>query len=140
MSVKEYSEYEADDMILITKSVMSHLDSWNLSSAQALSVLGLSDGPKSRQVQNFRNGVLPFPEAPELMQRIDHIIGIADALRTTFPFSDNMRQLWMRRPHRRFKNNPPLAVIVNDDSIKGLLMVRTEVDCSYGFSPQTNNT
>lgn len=136
MSVKEYSEYSVEDLILITRSVMNHLDSWNLSSVQALAVLGLSDESKSRQIQNFRNGVKPFPEAPELMQRIDHVIGIADALRTTFPFSDNMRQLWMRRPHRRFKNNPPLAIIVNDDSIKGLLMVRSEVDCSYGFPTQ----
>ncbi len=137
MSVKEYSEYSPEDMIVITKSVMNHLDDWNLSSVQALAVLGLTDNSKSRQVQNFRKGVTPFPETPELMQRIDHIVGITEALRTTFPFSDNMRQLWMRRPHRRFKNNPPLAVIVNDDSIKGLLMVRSEVDCSYGYSVQS---
>lgn len=137
MSVKEYSEYSKEDLITITKSVMNQLDDWNLSSVQALAVLGLSDDSKSRQVQSFRKGTTPFPETPELMQRIDHIVGITEALRTTFPFSDNMRQLWMRRPHRRFKNNPPLAVIVNDDSLKGLLMVRSEVDCSYGFPTQS---
>lgn len=136
MAIKAYSDYTEDEMKTITKAVMSYLDDWNLSSVQSLSVLGLTGMSKARQIQNFRKGIVPFPEAPELMERIDHIVGISDALRTTYPFSENMRLLWMRRPHRRFKKTAPLAVIVNEESLKGLVMVRTEVDCSYGYSVQ----
>ena len=75
-----------------------------------------------------------FPKTDELLTRIDHIIGIADALRTTFPFSDKMRLLWLRKPHRRFKKNTPLNVILTDNSPNGLLKVRMEVDCAYGYT------
>jgi len=111
---------------------MQYLDGWKLSSEQSLAVLGLEGSAKPRHLNSFRLGDKAFPNTKELLIRIDHIIGIADALRTTFPFSDKMRLMWLRKPHRRFKKNTPLAVIMGDDSPNGLLRVRMEVDCAYG--------
>lgn len=134
MSLKTYSDYSSEDLKKLTQGVMTYLDGWNLSSEQVLVVLGLDGTAKNRHIQSYRLGEKAFPETPELMARVDHIIGIADALRTTFPFSESMRLLWLRKPHRRFKKNTPLAVIMNDDTPNGLLKVRIEVDCSYGYS------
>ena len=131
---KTYSDYSKDEMLQLTQGVMEYLDGWQLSSEQMLIVLGLENSAKSRHINAFRLGEKVFPESSELMNRVDHIIGIADALRTTFPFSDSMRLMWLRKPHRRFKKNTPLAVIMNDDSPNGLLKVRMEVDCAYGYA------
>jgi len=134
MAQKTYDEYSTDELLQLTQGVMGYLDGWQLSAEQMIAVLGLSDDAKNRHLQGFRMGERAFPESSELMIRIDHIIGIADALRTTFPFSDKMRLMWLRKPHRRFRKNTPLAVIMHDDSPNGLLKVRMEVDCAYGYA------
>lgn len=131
---KKYSEYSKQEMLDLTKGVMGYLDGWKLSTEQMMVIIGIEDAAKKRHLQSFRMGDKPFPESDTLMTRLDHIIGIADALRTTFPFSDKMRLMWLRKPHRRFKKNTPLAVIMADDSPNGLLKVRMEVDCAYGYA------
>lgn len=134
MAQKGYSDYSKEEMLSLTQGVMSYLDGWKLSAEQMMVVLGIEDITKKRHLQSFRLGDKAFPESDTLMIRLDHIIGIADALRTTFPFSDKMRLMWLRKPHRRFKKNTPLAVIMGDDSPNGLLKVRMEVDCAYGYA------
>ena len=134
MATKTYKDYSKEEMASLTQGVMAYLDSWKLSAEQMLVILGIEEAAKKRHLQSFRLGDKPFPETEHLMTRLDHIIGIADALRTTFPFSDKMRLMWLRKPHRRFKKNTPLAVIMADDSPNGLLKVRMEVDCACGYA------
>lgn len=126
-------QYSPEEMLAITQGVMAYLDSWKLSAEQILAILGLTDTVKKRQLQGYRMGDRAFPVSDDLMVRIDHIIGIADALRTTFPFSDKMRLMWLRKPHRRFSKNTPLSVIMADEGTNGLMRVRVEVDCAYGY-------
>lgn len=134
MAIKNYNDYSQADKQSITQGIMSIFDEWNISADQIFSILGLSKEGKKRHMQGYRMGERAFPQSDELLTRIDHIIGIADALRTTFPFSDKMRLLWLRKPHRRFKKNTPLNVILTDDTPNGLLKVRMEVDCAYGYT------
>lgn len=134
MAQKAYSDYSTEEMLSLTQGVMGYLDGWQLSAEQMLAILGLEGAAKKRNLQSFRLGEKSFPETKDLMVRLDHVIGIADALRTTFPFSDKMRLMWLRKPHRRFKRNTPLSVIMADDTPNGLLKVRMEVDCAYGYA------
>lgn len=134
MALKKYEDYSQEELQGLTQGIMSIIDDWNISVEQSLAVLGLTDTGKKRHFQGYRMGDRAFPETDELLIRIDHIIGISDALRTTFPFSDKMRLLWLRKPHRRFKKNTPLNVILTDDTPNGLLKVRMEVDCAYGYA------
>jgi len=134
MAIKNYSDYSQAEMQSLSQGIMSILDDWNISVDQAFAVLGLTDAAKKRHIQGYRMGDRAFPETDELLIRIDHIIGISDALRTTFPFSEKMRLLWLRKPHRRFKKNTPLNIILTDDTPNGLLKVRMEVDCAYGYA------
>ncbi len=134
MSNQAKKQYSDEDMLSITQAVVSYLDSWKLSNEQILAILGLTDAIKTRHLQSYRMGEKTFPLSDDLMARIDHIVGISEALRTTFPFSDKMRLLWLRKPHRRFRKNTPLSVIMADSGVNGLLRVRREVDCSYGYT------
>lgn len=129
MSDKQYS---SEEMSAISQAVMGYIDSWKLSNEEIINVLGLDASTRTRHIQHFRSGDKVLPQDKQVMQRVDHIVGIADALRTTFPFSDQMRLLWLRKPHRRFQRNTPLSVIL-DKGLDGLMKVRIEVDCAYGW-------
>ena len=134
MANKPYSDYSAEELRFLTQGVMTYLDSWELSAENILTILGLQGLIKARQLQSFRSGDLVFPETPEILIRVDHIIGIADGLRTTYPMSDQMRQVWLTKPHRRFQRMTPLSVMLQDDSPNGLLKIRMEVDCNYAYA------
>jgi uncharacterized protein (DUF2384 family) len=125
--------YNQEQMLLLTESIINYLDEWKLSPEQMVNILGLPKSTKSRHVQQYRNMSKALPQTDDTMKRIDHIRGIADALRTTFPFSNQMRYLWLRKPHRRFSRQRPLEVILNE-GVDGLVRVRMEVDCAYGWS------
>ena len=129
MSEKTYTD---EEMSSISQAVMQYIDSWKLSNEETISILGLDPKTRTRHLQHYRSGEKVLPQEREIMQRVDHIVGIADALRTTFPFSDQMRLMWLRKPHRRFRKNTPLAVIL-EKGLNGLMKVRIEVDCAYGW-------
>lgn len=121
------------DMKALTQAIIRHLDEWELSNEETLVLLGLENSVRSRHVASYRQGDKILPSTEDTIQRIEHIIGIADALRTTFPFSSQMRLLWLRKAHRRFQNRSPLTVMLTE-GVEGLLKVRIEVDCSYGYA------
>ena len=111
---------------------MQYLDSWKLSSEQIIRLLNLSESFRSRHLTYFRSGAKPFPDDLDTWSCVDHIIGISEALRTTYPFSDEMRLAWIRKPHRRFKQQTPLSVMLNEGA-NGLLKVRIDIDCAFGW-------
>lgn len=134
MASKTYADYNIEDLTFLTQGVMTYLDSWELSAEDIVAILGMQGLIKTRQLNGFRSGDSVFPESPEILIRVDHIIGIADGLRTTYPMSDQMRQIWLTKPHRRFQRRTPLAVMLNDESPNGLLKIRMEVDCNYAYA------
>lgn len=126
-------QFSDSEMNALTQAVIHHLDEWKISGEDMLCVLGLPETVRTRHLQQYRQGDKAFPQTEEMMQRIDHLVGIADALRTTFPFSSQMRVMWLQKPHRRFQKRSPLAVML-DEGTNGLMRVRIEVDCSYGYA------
>jgi len=134
MSSKSYTDYTAEELKYLTQGVMTYLDSWELSNEQIITMLGLEGEIKKRQLQNLRSGTQVFDESTPLFSRVDHIIGIADALRTQFPFSEQMRLMWLSKPHRRFNRKTPLSIMLDNESANGLLKVRMEVDCNYAYA------
>ena len=125
-------KYTDEEMKIISSKVIGYLDDWKVSSEEILSILGVAD-LKPRHLPQYRNKDKAFARSDDILQRIDHVAGIVVALRTTFPHSDTMRLRWLRQPHRRFRKKTPLAVIL-DGGVNGLLKVRVEVDCAYGYA------
>jgi hypothetical protein len=125
-------QFSAAEMGALTKAVVHHLDEWNISGEEMINILGLPDEIRPRHLQQYRQGDKVFPQTEDIMYRIDHLVGIADALRTTFPFSNQMRVMWLQKPHRRFQKRSPLLVMLTEGT-EGLMRVRIEVDCSYGY-------
>ncbi|MDD5394188.1 MAG: DUF2384 domain-containing protein [Thiothrix sp.] len=126
-------QFSPEEMGALTRAVVHHLDEWKISAEDMLAVLGLPEDVRPRHLQQYRQGMKAFPQTEDIMHRIDHLVGIADALRTTFPFSSQMRVMWLQKPHRRFQQRSPLAVML-DEGTDGLMKVRIEVDCAYGYA------
>ena len=93
------NNYTDEEFLYITKTVMNVLDSWNLSTEETVNVLGLSSQTRKRQLDKYRT-LKAFPKDDLIIKRLSHIVGISDALRTTFPRNKNMAEKWLRTQHR----------------------------------------
>lgn len=116
--------------IAIARNTMRLLDEWGLDGKQIIHLLALPKTTRLRHLEKFRNGQA-FPESASTNARIEHIVGIADALRTTFPRNSHMSSRWLRTPHRRFRNKTPMETMLQSET--GLLRVRSELDCAYAW-------
>ena len=121
-----------DNIGELTPYVMEVLDGWQRSAEQSLQLLGLTDKASPRDLRKFRAKAAPLPFSEELAERIEHIAGILDALRTSYPFGGEYRARWLYQNHRRFNQQPPLKIMLTE-GLSGLIRVRTELDCAFGW-------
>jgi uncharacterized protein (DUF2384 family) len=112
---------------------LQQLATWEIAPEQVIAILGLSEDTKPRHLQSYLKGDRHLPDTTDTQARLEHIAGITEALATTFPFSAQMRTLWLQRPHRRFQQRTPLAVIL-EEGLDGLQKVRMDVDCAYSYA------
>ncbi|MFZ1389710.1 MAG: antitoxin Xre/MbcA/ParS toxin-binding domain-containing protein [Thiolinea sp.] len=121
------------ELQLRTEQALSQLADWQLSAEDVVNLLGLPEEIKGRHLPSYLKGERKLPASAELQARLEHIGGISEALTTTFPFSAQMRLMWLRRPHRRFQQRTPLAVML-EEGMDGLQKVRMDVDCAYSYA------
>ena len=116
----------------LARRTMQILDGWHLNRDEIVTILALSARTRGRQLDRFRGGAALPDEAP-LLARAEHIAGIADALRTSFPRNGSIAACWLTTPHRRFRGRAPLALML-EDGVNGLCRVRAELDCSFSWN------
>ena len=79
----------AQDRNNLGRIVVNLLDDWGLAAHQQLEVLALPEGTPKRMLRRYHEDT-PLPDDPEVMLRVEHLLGIADALRTTYPMNPAM--------------------------------------------------
>ena len=129
------SSHSPQQLVEITRHIMRILDEWELSGKEIIKLLVLPRKIRVRNLERYRDGEA-FPTSEETLECIEHIAGIADALRTSYPRNAHMGVIWMRTPHRRFQNQPPLAIL-SEQGLNGLRMVRSELDCAFSWDDST---
>jgi uncharacterized protein (DUF2384 family) len=110
-----------------------------ISEADQINLLGFPKATKPRMLQRYHNDT-PLPDEEETIERMTHILAIAEALRTTYPCNYGMAKKWLQAPHRRFNKRTPIEVML-DEGVGGLIAVRADLDCAYAWSltePQKN--
>ena len=117
--------------IAMTQKIMQAVDDWGLSGDQILAVLDMPEGERSRHLQKFRKDT-PFPDLEQINNRVIRLLGIIDALRTTYPRNLQMGARWMKMPHRRFQQRSPLKTMLEDGE-SGVIAVLAELDCVYAW-------
>jgi len=120
-----------EQQLMRTQKIMGALDEWGLSGEQILAVLDLPEQERSRHLAKYRKDT-PFPDDEKVGCRIKFLLGIIDALRTTYPRNQQMGARWMAEPHVRLNNRCPLQAMLEDGET-GVIAVLSELDCAYAW-------
>ncbi len=114
-----------------TLKIMVAVDEWGLTGDQIIAVMDLPETQRSRHLQKFRDN-MPFPDSEQINMRMASLLGIVDALRTSYPRNLKMGARWMNMPHRRFQKRTPVRTMLEDGSV-GVIAVLSELDCAYAW-------
>jgi len=115
----------------LSRTVLELLEDWGADARQVISLLGLPPETKPRALKRYREHT-PLPDSNETNERIEHLIGIADALRTSYPLNRAAGSLWMHRANPWFENRAPLEMMV-EEGLSGVLAARAHVDCAWDW-------
>ncbi len=121
----------------MTRFIMNLLDQWKVKPADRVVLLALPEETKPRALRCYYDDT-PLPDEPEVMKRVEHLLGIDEALRTTYPTNADMGLYWLNRKNHRFKHRTPLTAMV-DDGVNGLIAVRSYLDCVYFWNLTGSN-
>ncbi|MCB1735788.1 MAG: DUF2384 domain-containing protein [Gammaproteobacteria bacterium] len=126
------SDEQLAERLAVSRAIMNILDDWGMELSDRHALLSLPKDIRSRSMEKFRESE-PFPDTPDINQRLEHILGIADALRTSHPTNTQMGLYWMRRPCRQLGGRAPMAVML-EDGVSGMVRVRLHLDCTYAWN------
>ncbi len=125
-------ELSHEQRVDLARAVISILDHWGLSAADQVAILALPPGTRPGMIRQYRENKA-LPDDAEVAERIEHLAGIADALRTSHPLNGTMDAIWMHTVNRRFDDRTPLEVMIND-GLSGVIAVRAHLDCTFDWS------
>ncbi|MGD2137139.1 MAG: DUF2384 domain-containing protein [Gammaproteobacteria bacterium] len=120
-----------EDRAELGRMVVNMLNDWGIRASDQVSMLALPAGTPTRMLRRYQDDT-PLPDDPDVMKRVEHLLGIADALRTTFPRNAKIGLHWLNQPCRRLRRRRPLDIMV-EDGLSGLITVRTHLDCSFAW-------
>ena len=120
-----------EDRTELARMVVNLLNDWGVEAADQVNLLALPEGTRTRMLRRYQEDT-PLPDDPAIMKRVEHLMGIAEALRTTFPRNASIGLLWLKQPCKRLRRRRPMDIMV-EDGLSGLIMVRTHLDCSFAW-------
>lgn len=122
----------SQDRLELTAAIIELLDDWGASDGDKLGLLALPEKTRSRVIRVMREGSRALPDCTETDERIEHIIGIYEALCTSNPLNMAAGPMWMRRPNNRFRDRAPVRAMI-EDGLAGIKAVRAHLDCSWSW-------
>lgn len=120
-----------DEQVAFTVRIMEILDGWGMTSAEIISLIALPEKTPTRALRRYRENTA-FPVSPELEERLSHVVGITDALRTSYPHNPHMGKMWIRQRNKKLNNQIPLQIII-EGGLEGIIEIRKHLDCSYDW-------
>ena len=129
LNLRELSE---EQRVELSRAIVELLDRWGVDGRDQVSLLGLPEGTPPRALRRYREN-MALPNSPDINERIDHLLGIADALRTSNPRNESADVIWLHSVNYRFDDRMPIDAMVQD-GLAGLLAVRTHLDCAYDWN------
>lgn len=132
MSDLNLRELSDDQRIALSREIVELLDRWEVAGEDQVILLGLPAETKPRALRRYYENTA-LPNSPDINERIDHLLGIADALRTSNPRSATADVIWLNSVNHRFDDRTPLEAMIRD-GLGGLLSVRTHLDCAYDWN------
>ena len=81
----------ADERLELGRMAINTLDEWGLKASDQANVLALPKGTPTRMLRRYVDDT-PLPDDPDVLKHVEHLLGIADALRTYSDFYRTERQ------------------------------------------------
>jgi hypothetical protein len=128
-NIQDGASTSINDRLAVTRGVMNLFDSWGLHTDEMMSLLDI-DG-KARHMAQYRYN-RPLPDDPLIMKRIDYLVRINDALRTTYPTNPGMGKRWLRQRSHLFNQRSPLSMMMGDGE-QGMIYVLCRLDCTFAW-------
>lgn len=116
----------------LTTFIIQMLDDWGVADSDKLEMLALPADTRVRAIRGMREGVKALPDTAAIDERVEHLLGIADALRTSNPLNEHAGAMWMQRPNSRFKDRAPVHAMI-EDGLNGITAVRVLLDCAWDW-------
>ena len=117
---------------LQTREVMRILAEWGINSDAQIAVLGCQGIIKSRDIKKYQEGIKVLPETEDIRIRMEHVLGIAHALHTSYPSRPEAGASWMGQRNGKLRGRTPIQCILQDGR-RGMVKVRTTVDCAWAW-------
>ena len=111
---------------------MRILGEWGINSDAKIAILGCQGSIKSRDMRKYQEGMKALPESEETNARVEHVLGIAQALHTSYPSRPEAGASWMGQRNGKLRGRTPLQCILQDGR-RGMVKVRTTVDCAWAW-------
>jgi len=121
--------YTEEQWLQISRSVVLMLDAWHLDNSQKITLLGLPENTPKRSLSRFKDNT-PLPDDAVVTERVEHLLGIADALRTTYPTNQRMGTQWMSKPNRKLNQRSPISML-KEGTLGNLISIRAQLDCVF---------
>ena len=126
-----------EDRLALGRMVINILDDWDIMPSDQVLLLALPGKVSGRHMKRYLDDT-PLPDDPDVLKRVEHLIGIADALRTTFPRNNKIGVMWLKQPCKRLRRRRPMEIML-EDGLSGLITVRTHLDCSFAWRESERN-
>ena len=120
-----------EQKIEFTKTIMAMLDNWGVSHENKILLLDLPPEIKTRVVRRFYID-RPLPDDAQVGERIEHLLGIADAIRTSYPLNGQMAAFWLNKKNQRFDDKTPLEYML-EGGTENVIAIRAHLDCAWDW-------
>ncbi|MEM7280702.1 MAG: antitoxin Xre-like helix-turn-helix domain-containing protein [Pseudomonadota bacterium] len=120
------SQDERRSLALMVTRLFDH---WQLTTKDALMLLGLSTGNRAA-LAGYRKGK-PLGNNRDLFDRVSYLLGIHKSLRLIFSKNRDLAYRWMSTPNRRLDDVSPVE-FVSAKGLPGLAALRGLLDFERG--------
>lgn len=114
------------------------LDNWGVSHENKCLLLDLPPEIKTRAVRRFYID-RPLPDNAKVNKRLEHLMGIADAIRTSYPLNGQMAAFWLNKKNDRFENKTPLEFMLQGGT-ENVVAIRAHLDCAWDWKQDDANS
>ena len=121
-----------EQTLLRTQEVMRILGEWGINSDAQIAALGCQDQIKLCDMRKYQEGMKVLPNSEDINARIEHILGIAHALHTSYPSRPETGASWMGQRNGKLRGRTPVQCILQDGR-RGMVKIRTTVDCAWAW-------
>jgi len=129
-------ELTQEQCLMITQKSIAIMQNWGMSEQDIVKISGLEGIIKARHMERYKKDEA-FPNKNSIYVYLEHILGIDEALATTYPRNNQMARMWINRPHRRFAKQTPKAFMLAEGQ-KALVSIRMDLDCAFAWQRTTS--